>query len=289
LSPLTKVFVVLHVVLSLLLTAGLIVFVNRTENFKGTLASAVAKENVAEASASAAAADAQAARQAADSAVAQVNTQIKDVQGQLAAAQTQIAGKDANLAQAASAAAMASADSARLTEALKASEDQKTKQADILAQARTDMDALVHKNSDLNGAVSDLTNKLDVANVERKNFSEQVVEQQNQNKKYVQLLQDNGISPNQAAGLRPNGGGAYAINGVIRGVKTVNSIPYATISVGSADNVQKGMQFNVIDRDKHLFLGYLTIESVEPNEATGKLEGPNIADAHTGTEVRTQL
>jgi len=34
LSALTKVFIVLHVVLTMLLTAGLIVFVNRTENWK---------------------------------------------------------------------------------------------------------------------------------------------------------------------------------------------------------------------------------------------------------------
>ena len=35
-TALTKVFIVFHVVLSLLLAAGLIVFVNRTDNFKVT-------------------------------------------------------------------------------------------------------------------------------------------------------------------------------------------------------------------------------------------------------------
>jgi hypothetical protein len=289
LSPLTKIFVVLHVVVSLLLAAGLIVFVNRVETYSVSLKSAQAAKTAAEVRANASDNDATAAREAADRAVAQVNNQIKDVQSQLSAAQTQVAAKDAQLASAASAAALASADQARLTGALQASEDQKTKQADQLAQARTSMDDLVKKNSDLNMAVSDLTNKLDVANVERTNYAEQNVQAKQQIVQYEKIMQDNNISPNSPAGLRGNGGGAYAINGVIRGVQVINQIPYATISVGSADNVQKGMEFNVIDRDKGVFLGRLVIDSVQPNEATGKLDGPKIADAHVGTEVRTQL
>ena len=33
----------------------------------------------------------------------------------------------------------------------------------------------------------------------------------------------------------------------------------------------------------------LTIDSVQPNEATGHLDGPGITSVHSGTEVRTQL
>jgi predicted nucleic acid-binding Zn-ribbon protein len=288
LNPLTKIFVVLHVVLSLLLTAGLIVFVNRTENFAATIAAKETSRIAAVNRANAADSDALAAREAATAAVAAVNAKIKDVQAQLSAAQTQIDQKDAALAQAGSSAALAAADSSRLTEALKASEDQKSKQQDIITQIRTDDAALVKKDSDLNITVSDLTNKLDVASRERENFGEQLHEATSQNENLVKILGDNGINPNQVGGIRANGG-AVPINGIVRDTRVINGIPYATISVGSADNVQKGMEFNVIDRQRGQFLGKMTIDSVEPHEATGRLEGPRVDDVKAGIEVRTQL
>jgi hypothetical protein len=288
LNPLTKIFVVLHVVLSLLLTAGLIVFINRTENFAAQLTASANSRTLALNRATAADADASAAREAATAAVAAVNAKIKDVQAQLSAAQTQIDQKDAALAQAGSSAALAAADSSRLTEALKASEDQKSKQQDIITQIRTDDAALVKKDSDLNITVSDLTNKLDVANRERENFGEQLSEAKSQNDNLVKILGDNGINPNQVGGVRANGG-AVPINGIVRDTRVINGIPYATISVGSADNVQKGMEFNVIDRQRGQFLGKMTIDSVEPHEATGRLEGPRVDDVKAGIEVRTQL
>jgi len=75
----------------------------------------------------------------------------------------------------------------------------------------------------------------------------------------------------------------------VREKSDIGGVTYATISVGSADDVVKGMRFAVIDRDRGVFLGYLTVESVEPNESTGRLEGPNVAEMKAGNEVRTQL
>lgn len=287
-STLTKLFVVLHVVLSLMLTAGLIVFVNRTTNFQQALAASKISAAGAEQRAQAAESDAQLSQQASDRAVKAVNDQITAIQVKLVDAQRQLAAADARIAKDASDAALASAETAGLTDALKASEDQKGRQADALAQGRTDIDNLTRKNSDLNLAVSDLTNKLEVALRERSNYSEQLAESKGQVENLTALVKDLGGNPNTVGGTRANLG-AVAINGVVREVKPINGIPYATISVGSSDNVQKGMQFNVIDRDRGLFLGQLTIDSVEPTSATGRLEGPRINDVHTGTEVKTQL
>jgi hypothetical protein len=288
LNTFTKLFVVMHVVLSLMLTAGLIVFVNRTENFAVSLATSKAAVAAATARGDAAMADAQAARESSAAAIKAVNDQIQTVQGKLADAQRQIAAKDAALAKAASDAALASADTAGLTDALKASEDQKTRQSDALASTRTDLDGLVKKNSDLNLAVSDLTNKLEVALRERANFSEQLAQSKSEADNLSKIVKDLGGNPNTIGGTNANLG-AVAINGVVREVRPINGIPYATISVGASDNVQKGMQFNVIDRDKGLFLGQLTIDSVEPTTATGRLDGPRISDVRQGTEVKTQL
>jgi hypothetical protein len=285
-SPLTKLFVVLHVVLSLVLTAGLIVFVNRTEAYNVTnkaLAASVASERNR---ASAAEADAQAATASAAKAVDLANAQVNDMRTQLADARRQIGERDVQLAQGASAQALAAADNSKLAEALKASEDQKSKQSEALAQARTDNDSLIKKNADLNTALTDTINKNEVATSERNNFQEQLTQLQADAENMRKLLADNGIRANQPGGLAT---GAVPINGVVRSVNPINGIPYATISVGSADNVQKGMQFNVIDRQHGVFLGQLTVDDVQPNEATGRLAGPHINDVKPGVEVRTQL
>jgi hypothetical protein len=90
-----------------------------------------------------------------------------------------------------------------------------------------------------------------------------------------------------AAGIR--GPAAPAINGVIRAVKPIGGIPYATISVGSADGVAKGMEFKVVNRGTGDFLGILTVDSVDLNESTGRLSGPRTNDIRSGAEVKTQL
>ena len=76
---------------------------------------------------------------------------------------------------------------------------------------------------------------------------------------------------------------------MIRDVRSINGIPYATISVGAADNVAKGMEFKVISHDGNKFLGVLKVDMVEQNEATGRLEGPNVAQVKPGADVKTQL
>ena len=49
------------------------------------------------------------------------------------------------------------------------------------------------------------------------------------------------------------------------------------------------MEFKVVDRATGNFLGTLTVDTVEPNEATGRLFGPSVAAIRPGVEVRTQL
>jgi hypothetical protein len=93
---------------------------------------------------------------------------------------------------------------------------------------------------------------------------------------------------NASAGGSPEAITAAAgpINGVVRSVDIIGGKKYATISVGSADNVTKGMKFSVISKDD--FLGFLTVESVEPNAAIGQVEG-KVDKIQAGVSVKTQL
>jgi hypothetical protein len=104
----------------------------------------------------------------------------------------------------------------------------------------------------------------------------------------TQVVTGAGLSPvrQEAAANRS---GLPAINGVVQDVRPIAGNQYATISVGSADGVQQGMEFKVIDRTSGNFLGTLVVVGVEPNEASGRLFGPNIAQVKPGVEVRTQL
>jgi hypothetical protein len=75
------------------------------------------------------------------------------------------------------------------------------------------------------------------------------------------------------------------VRGVIRAVRPINGTHYATVSVGTSQHVQKGMRFRVVDDGD--FLAYLTVLSVEPDEAVGHLTGPDVGRVKRGVQVRT--
>jgi len=288
LSPLTKLFVVLLVLCSMLLTAASVVFVSQVEDFARERDISKAELTAATAANDRKLSEVTQARQLAEDARTAALAQAQASQTALAAAQATIADRDKNLATNTTQLTLQSADLNRVTEALKASEDQKSRQSEQLADLRTKFDERVTQNAQLNATVSELTNRLDVTERERRFLAEQVAELQTQNNKLGGILKDNNINPNDvvAGGVRK---GAPPINGVIRDVRNISGIEYATISVGGADNVVKGMEFKVINRNSGEFLGALTVDTVEPNEATGRLSGPKVAEIRPGTEVRTQL
>ncbi|HRK31326.1 MAG TPA: hypothetical protein PLD59_09630 [Tepidisphaeraceae bacterium] len=289
-SPLTKIFVVLLVVLSIVSSAAFVTYVNTVEDARKaaeTANQALALKNQEAENYKAAAED---ATRAATENFKTATAQIEQMKQARDAANKFVADRDAELAKAQSQLALQSADLSRLTEALKSSEDTKSKLQDMAASLRTTNDTMTKQNAEQSMTISDLTNKLEVTERERRFLAEQFAEAQNQSGKLGKALKDMG--GNVASILEtPTGlaGGAPPINGVVRATRTIAGIPYATISVGSADSVMRGMEFKVVDRDSGKFLGVLTVDSVEPNEATGRLDGPAIADVRAGVEVRTQL
>jgi len=288
LSTLTKLFVILLVVLSLLLSAGLIVYVGQQENKQQTIDTMKTQLSQAQESERKARSDIEAVQASAQEAVKQASTQLEQGKQQMNQLQQYLIDRDTQLGQAKSQSAIQAADLTRLAEALKASEDTKSHLQDQIAELRTGNDKFLQQNAQLNQSVTDLTNRLEVTERERKFLAEQLTEAKNQTEKQAGLLRDAGVSPAQYAtqGMRA---GAPAINGVIRAIQPIAGIPYATISVGSADGVAKGMEFKIVNRDSGEFLGVLTIDSAELNESTGRLSGPKVAAIRPGAEAKTQL
>lgn len=287
-SPLTKILVILVVVLSLIQTAATVVFVSRVENANESLRT-VREQNASNEAKLAA------VQTSLANAEAQVNTVRQQAQAQVAASQQQLltvqqqlADRDVRLAQLSSQAALQSTDLARTTEALRASEDTKSRLTDANADLRRANDELTRRVADLNSANADLTNRLEVTERERRFVQEQNAELQNQLARSTAALKDAGVPTPTAAAPVGVGRGAPAINATIREIRTIANIPYATISVGSADRVIVGMRFTVLDTSGN-FLGFLEVDNVQPNEAAGRLSGPRVPDIRPGAEARTQL
>jgi hypothetical protein len=275
------------VILSAMLVAGVIVFVNQQENFK-------AAADTAKAQAQQASAALQDKITAYDADVATYKSNANTLAGaldtakqKLAEAQTKISEQAAQVADLSSKMAVQGAENAKLAEAIKASQDAQTKLNDAVAQLRKDSDTRVAEATQLNTRISELTNNLEVTERERAFLAEQLTESRSANTKMSDQLKAAGFQPDEVV-AKP-GPARLPINGVVRNVDTIAGSLYATISVGRADSVEKGMQFNVVEARTEKFLGILTVTAVEANEASGRVTGPATNQIGPGAEVKTQL
>ena len=288
-SPLTKIFVVLLVVLSLLQTAAVVVYVNKEDLARQEAVQTRERLSARENELSQARETMTAAQQTLTQVQQEANQRSANAAKDITAAQQQAADLSVQLAKAASQNAAQQLDIGRLTEGLKASQDTTSRLTTEVTRLRGSNDQLVRQASELNSTVSDLSNRLDVTERERKVLAEQLTEASSQNQKLGAQLKDLGVSTGQAQ-VAANRVGP-PITGVIREVKQIAGMPYATISVGSADQVAPGMEFKVINKNTNDYLGSIIVEAVTPTEASGKLSGPKdkVSQIRPGVEVRTQL
>lgn len=288
-STLTKVFVVLQVILSIILTSGVVVWVNRAENFQKANQMAKASAQAAERERTQLATElsdnkAETARQLtlmqnlANSKQDQVNT----LNGQLTQAQTEIASLRSQVDQT-TAAVNASSQAQQVAQ--KTLETQTAQFNDL----RKSQDATTKRLVEAELAISQMTNRYQVTNAQWRQALEQVAQLQGENKNLrEQVNKAGGNAGGQARVL--NSEPLVKIQGTVSDKRNIGGIPFATISVGASDQVAKGMTFRVIDpKSNEPFLGYVTITQVEPNQAIGRLSGPRIDQVRPGNEVRTQL
>jgi septal ring factor EnvC (AmiA/AmiB activator) len=287
-SVITKIFVIALVVLSLLLSAASITFVNTVDDYARSVRALETERNSLQAQISRAESESQEVqaglkaeldqKTAANVALDQDNKKVREdlnkALADLASARSTIALNEGNIS--------------KLTSALAASEGTKSLTLQQVADLRATLDRTQAQLGDINVQFSDVSNKLEVTEAARRNLAEQLTEVRGQLDKVSGVLRDRGIDPNR---ITTSGvlAGAPPINGVIRETRTLSGVPHATISVGSEDGVKNGMEFKILDRANGRFLGTLTIISTEPNLAIGRLAGPDVAAITSGAEVRTQL
>ena len=287
-SVLTKLFIVLLVVSSLLLSAATVVFVNRVEESKDKTAQANAKRIAAENAAESARAVARDFRTHVDAVEAEAAKKVGEMQRSITGLESQIQAKDAQVAQLTKDAQVQVAGNKGLADAVKATQEENKGLQTAITDARTKMDSLLKENGELNTRVTELDRKNEQLAIANKYAQEKIAELLGENKilNAKVIAQGGGRSPDAAAVQAAAAAGP--INGVVRSVEVIGGKKYATISVGSSDNVAKGMKFNVVNTRTGAFLGYLTVDSVQLNDANGQLEG-KVDQIQAGVEVKTQL
>lgn len=283
-SPLTKLFVVLQVILSIALTAAVVVYVSREDAQLTTLNTTRTQLATATSEADQARTAMNAAQNQLTSVQQQMNQQASQLNTNLTASQQQIADLNVQLAKASTNNATQALQITQLTEGLKAATDTTSNLNQTVAQLRTSSDEAVRRSAEASQRISELDNTLQVTEAERRNLAEQLAQATQNTQRMSRLLEQNNLDPNTPADQIRTAG--IAINGVVREKRNIAGVDYATISVGSADDVQRGMEFKVIQGDQ--FLGTLTVDQVEQQEATGRLAGPNVKDIQPGVQVRTQ-
>src|SRR4051812_12029627 len=170
----TKLFVVLLIICSLLLTAATVVFVNRTEDYHKTANNAEERANRFQRDKEAAQRDADAARQRETEAIATANGKVSDLLARIQQMTQDVAARDAEINDLKSKGAVAQATITEQAAGLKTM-GQNVSDVSGRNQALTgENDKLRLTNADLVGANTDFSKRLEEAERERRFLNEQL-------------------------------------------------------------------------------------------------------------------
>ena len=285
-SALTKVAVALLVVASLMLSAGVVVFVNKVDHYQTALETsktAFTKEQAARADTQAqlAAANTELLSQAKDSnaRLAALQTELTTAQATAQAARGELAARE----QEKKGVEVAMQNMVKVQEGLQGQLSAANTQVTELRKIR---DQLVEERHTLNVQLIDAVAKIDALDRQRKNAEERAQSARAESDTLKERVAASGMDPRTLPNRIP-GRGAEPLEGVVNGVFNAGGKQWASISLGSKANVEKGMRFNVVNNNE--FLGYLTVQTTEPDEAAGVLEGPGVTKVKQGDQVKTQL
>src|SRR5438552_2302087 len=268
-----------------MLSAGVVVFVNKDEHWKASATSAeesMRRERAGRLE----------ARQQGDALNSQLQLVSNEANNRAQALRKEISDRDAQVLdlknqvakvdQEKKAAEVATQNMAKVQEGL---QQQLAAAHAEVAAIRKIRDDLVAERFQLNTQLTDALAKVDALDRARKNAEERAAGARAQLDDLESKVKNAGFS----LGNIPNrtNAGAPELEGVINGVFSAGGKPWASISLGSKQNVTKDMKFNVVNNNE--FLGYLTIQTAEPDEAAGVLEGPKVDKIHQGDQVKTQL
>jgi hypothetical protein len=289
-STLTKVFVVLLVVLSLVLAAGVVTFVNTQDFYKRSYDSTNAKLATADSEARRLGSEISVLRVQTSTALGEKDNMIASQRTEVANLQQQLAQRDGQIAELTANLGLATAAQTTANDALKAMQAAYTERSKVYDDLRGSFDKQQKQLVDSSIRVDDLTNVVDVTRRQNKYYGEQVAQLQTDLSKASALLRQNGLALGGSNGAAVNPEPSVPVNARVEETRTIGGVRYATINAGSADSIAAKMQLKVVDPRNHQFLGYLVVDQVYPHQAMGRLEGPRVGEVQAQvTEVRSSL
>jgi myosin heavy subunit len=272
-SPLTKTFVVLVTILSILLVALVVPFVANTQDFRATVQDLEAKLSTAQTKAATAEDQIASLRQQNNQRISQLQSENADLESQLSEVQQRVVSLQQDLQDAqgrnqqlASSLDVLSAETSQLaqinetkTEQLKSANDTLVDQEGKIIELTNTTDRL---QSSLAGQqrrvreLQELTEQYRSENEKLRTQWAQVPEALRQ-----QLTDSEGelVTPGPAIA-----GQVTAVN------QPSDEVTLVQVNVGEKDNVRQNMRF-LVHRDGQ-YLGTLVIDRVDPDEAVGRMQ-----------------
>lgn len=293
-SPLTKVFVMLLVVCSLLNAAAIVVYVNKSQATDEQYTELSAKNRALMQDKQQAIADAATAR-------AQLLAQQQVAASEAAAKQAaldkgnaDIAAKDADNKQLLRNFQAQEANLQGLNAQLAIALETNKQQTQTVNDLRDYSSKLVQGQAENDAAVARQRQLAETYGRQVEYLTEQQKKSQDLIKAYSAVIQENHLTlPQQTSSAGSVSFTGNPISGTVQDKQVINGVTYVNISVGSADSVQTGMEFRVVDASAQppQFLGIVTITRTEPNSAIGRLqaEAPSVARVSKGDEVTSDV
>ena len=285
-SSLTKVFVGMLVVLSLLLAAASVTFLNTIPNYGTRIAELDASLKAAESRVNSARSEFTAKETAQTEQLASLNNELSRLQSQVSSLQTQLGTAEADKAAAQVRLASAQSTAAIASQALAANNSVLEQFQQQIATLRDENLTRVGESTQLQARLAQVENELTFAERALRAAQEESAQAARNQSDYESLIRELGGDD----ALARLGSVAPEINAVIverTNIGGGNGRPYATISVGREDDVRPGNQFAVFDQGSNgNFLGFIRIEEVDDGQAFGLLQGPNIGQIDAGDVVR---
>lgn len=272
-SVLTKVFVVLVTVLSILLVALVVPFIANTEDYRAQAAESERRANTAFADARLKQSMIEGLQSKESQVLANLNNARTNLETQLVGLNEKLAKAEAEALDAKSAKAKSEADFSRLTAAeYQHAEIQKALETE-LSQRRTDMTALQTQVIQLADRIKEIDSQRQALDRERKRDAEQVVLLQEENAKLQTIISK---LPPEARNLSTGGTAPQPfepempIQGQVTKIDKVQGETFVQINVGKNDGVEQNMKFIVHRGDQ--YLGSLVVTYVDTKAASGRMQ-----------------
>lgn len=268
-SALTKAFVVLTTILSVLLVALVVPFVARTQNFQDQVRSLEQQRTVAEQTARQRQLDLQnvvdqlgAQQQQSQQQVADLNAQIRTLQTQLQDERTKAQTERAQLADLRASLTRFGAAAEQDAALLQTLRNELNSSREELVQVRG-------RNIELADRGVELQSQLDAYDREVRRLRERMVGLQEEVQAMTGVIESNPELREQLASGESAPTQAPEVRGQVTAVQEAGDATLVSVDLGSADGIQEGNRLMVARGQE--FLGTLQIDTVRESEAAGRM------------------